>query len=141
MFWKRTRKLHNGGHFELSLLTKYPRMPEWHHSDSHSRHVEDSKTPIRHCLDDKARFGVWLPGFRTGSKWRKQADAEGFFKSLFLTLSFIILFYTFDMFNRKPMWVSGIKKTFCCNLFTVSPKYSVDWLDYILYMDFSFLLC
>ena len=104
-------------------------MPKWHHSDSHSN-VEDSKTTIKHCMDAKTRLGVWLPGFRTDSKWRKQADAAGFFKSRFLTLSFIILFYTFDMFNRTSMWVTGTKKTFCCNLFKVDPKYSVDWLDY-----------
>jgi len=91
MFWKRTRKLHNGGHFELSLLTKYPMMPEWHHSYSHSRHVGDSKTPIKHCLDDKARFGVWLPGFRTGSDSPaarggnpKLSDSERFRLSLIL---------------------------------------------------------
>ena len=54
-------------------------MPKWHHSDSHSN-IEDSKTAIKQCLDAKTRFGVWLPGFRTGSKWRKQADAVGSLK-------------------------------------------------------------
>ena len=31
-------------------------MPEWHHSDSHSRHVEDVKTPKKHCLDAKTQL-------------------------------------------------------------------------------------
>ena len=42
-----------------------PKLPKWHHSDSHSRHVKDVKSPNKHCLDAKTQFGVFLPDYST----------------------------------------------------------------------------